>query len=100
MNSIDQANKEDIIILEDDKLPRPVKDIWRTIKVKQNYIIQQNKLATVYTVNYQQRDINVETINYINYSWQELSQYNLNNNILELFKKRLIILYNLINKKD
>jgi hypothetical protein len=94
-NQLDNSSF-DIIILNDDRLPGPVKQIWGTLRTKELYLIQQNKLNTVYINDYQQRDTNNELSNYINYTWQNLQMYNLPNNILMIFKNKLLNLSKLI----
>jgi len=85
-------------ILNDDTLPGPVKKAWSTIKEKEYNLLQQNKLDTIYINDYQQRDFNYETINFINYVWQDIQVYNLPKDVLDIFKNKLINLYNLVKK--
>jgi len=91
-------NKYNDRILNDDTLPGPVKKAWSTIKAKEYNLLQQNKLDTVYINDYQQRDFNYETINFINYTWQDIQVYNLPKDVLDIFKNKLINLYNLVKK--
>jgi hypothetical protein len=81
---------EDYIILNDDSIPGPVKQIWSAIKDKQLFLIKQKQLNTVFINDYQQRDSNIEIINYINMTWQTLLMYKLPPNILILFKNKLL----------
>ena len=107
MNDITDANiweqpeiKEDQIELAENKqilinndLPGPVRNTWMRIKDKELQIIQQKKDLNIYIKEYQLRDTKLEIINFVNYTWQDLHNYKLPNNILELFKKRLMRLY-------
>jgi hypothetical protein len=88
---------EDKQILINNDLPGPVRNTWMRIKDKEIQIIQQKKENNIYTIEYQLRDTKLEIINYVNYTWQGLHNYNLPTNILELFKKRLLKLYSHIN---
>ena len=88
---------EDQKILINNDLPGPVRNTWMRIKDKEFQIIQQKKENNIYTKEYQLRDTKLEMINFINYTWQDLHNYNLCNQILELFKKRLMRLYSHIN---
>jgi len=88
--------ENDYKIMNDDKLPGPVKQIWSSIKDKKMYLIKQNQLNTIYINNYQHRDTNIEIINYINITWQNLLMYNIPINILMIFKNRLLELNSLI----
>ncbi len=107
MNDITDANiwiqpetKEDQIELEENKqilinndLPGPVRNIWMRIKDKEIQIKQQKKDLNIYIQEYQLRDTKLEIINFVNYTWQDLHNYNLPKNILELYKKRLLRLF-------
>ena len=107
MNDITDANiwiqpetKKDQLELAEDKqilinndLPGPVRNTWMRIKDKELQIIQQKKDLNIYIKEYQLRDTKLEMINFVNYTWQDLNNYNLPLNILELFKKRLLRLY-------
>jgi len=111
MNDITDANiwekpktKEDQQELLDDKqilinndLPGPVRNTWTTIKDKELLLIQEKKIRNIYTSEYQFRDTKLNIVNFINYTWQDLKNYNLPDNILFLFKKRLERLYSHIN---
>jgi hypothetical protein len=104
MNDITDANiwekpktKEAIQELEEDKqilinndLPGPVRNTWIRIKDKQLQINKMNQDKNIYIQQYQLRDTKIEMINFINYTWQDLENYNLPCNILELFKNRLL----------
>ena len=94
-NQLDNT-KIDFTILNDDTLPGPVRQIWETLRTKELYLIQQNKLNTIYINDYQQRDMNNELKNYINYTWQNIQIYKLPENILLAFKNKLINLEKLI----
>ena len=85
---------EDKQVLINNDLPGPVRNTWSTIKDKELLIIQEKKQHNVYILQYQLRDRKIETINFINYTWQDLQNYNLPDNILNLFKKRLLRLFN------
>jgi hypothetical protein len=89
------TTENDYKIMNDDSLPGPVKQIWSSIKDKKIYFIQQQKLINIYTTDFQQRDTNIEILNYINYTWQDLLIYNLPINILLLFKNKLLDLNSL-----
>ncbi len=97
MNLVDTDTYYDNIILID-SVPAPVKTMWTTLKDRIAYVRQQNKLNNVYINNYQNRDDNYETINYVNYVWQELMIYNLSNEIMTGFKIKLQNLYQLVRK--
>jgi hypothetical protein len=84
---------EDRQILINNDLPGPVRNTWMRIKDKEIQIIYQKNENNIYTTEYQLRDTKLEIINYINYTLQDLNNYNLATNILELFKKRLIRIY-------
>jgi hypothetical protein len=94
-NQLDTTNM-DYLIMNDDNLPGPVKQIWSTIRTKESYILQQNKLNTLFINDYEQRDSNNELTNYINYTWQTLLIYKLPTNILMMFKYKLLNLSKLI----
>jgi hypothetical protein len=107
MNDITDANiwiqpetKKDQLELAEDKqilinndLPGPVRNTWMRIKDKELQIIQQKKDLNIYIKEYQLRDTKLEMINFVNYTWQDLHNYKLPMNIIELFKKRLLRLY-------
>ena len=83
--------------LEDDKkilinndLPGPVRQTWMTIKDKEIYIINLKKDTNIYTLQYQLRDTKLEIINFVNYTWQDLKNYNIPDDILMIFKNRLL----------
>jgi hypothetical protein len=94
-NQLDETNM-DFTIMNDDTIPGPVKQIWASIRTKELYLIQQNKLNTVFINDYQQRDLNNELTNYINYTWQTLLTYKIPSNIIMMFKYRLRSLSKLI----
>ena len=110
MNDITEANiwekpntKEGQLELEEERqilinndLPGPVRNTWIRIKDKELQIKRELQNNNIYIQQYQLRDIKVEIINFINYTWQDLRSYNLNYNIIELFKKRLLRLYSYI----
>ena len=103
MNDITKANIDQKLELEEDKqvlinndLPGPVRNTWTTIKDKELLLIQEKKVHNIYTSEYQFRDFRLNIINFINYTWQDLKNYNLPSDILGLFKKRLERLYKLI----
>jgi hypothetical protein len=87
---------EDNQILINNDLPGPVKNTWMRIKDKEIQIIYQKKENNIYIREYQLRDTKLEMINFINYTWQDLTNYNLDLCILALFKKRLLRLYSYI----
>ena len=87
---------DDYRILNDDKLPGPVKQIWSSIKDKKLYLIKQKQLNTVFINDYQQKDLNIEIINYINMTWQSILIYKLSSNILILFKNKLLELNSIL----
>ena len=87
---------DDYRILNDDKLPGPVKQIWSSIKDKKLYLIKQKQLNTVFINDYQQKDLNIEIINYINMTWQSILIYKLLSNILLLFKNKLLELNSIL----
>ena len=93
---IDKQNDE--LILNDDKVPAPVKLMWTKLKDREAYLKEQNKLNTVYINDFQQRDNNYETVNYINYVWQEIMIYGLSNEIINAFKMKLQNIYSLVKK--
>jgi hypothetical protein len=94
-NQLDETNM-DITIMNDDTIPGPVKQIWSSLRTKELYLIQQNKSNTVYINDYQQRDLNNELTNYINYTWQTLLMYKLPSKIIMIFKYKLSNLSKLI----
>jgi hypothetical protein len=96
-NQLDTTN-DDYRIMNDDSLPGPVKQIWSSIKDKQLFLIKQKQLNTVYINDFQQRDSNIEIINYINMTWQSILIYNLPPNVLILFKNKLLELNSILNK--
>lgn len=91
-------DKNDYKILMNENIPGPVKNTWRKLKEKIKFIQQQNKLNTIYINDYLQRDNNYETMNFIKYTWEDIKVYNLSNEILNIFKLKLIELSNLIQK--
>ena len=58
-------DKIDYQILMNDTLPGPVKNTWRTIKQKIEFLKNQNKLNTIFINDYLQRDNNYEIMNFI-----------------------------------
>jgi hypothetical protein len=91
-------SKYNATIMNNDKIPGPVKKTWATIKEKEYYVLQQNKLNTIFINDYQQRDFNYEIINFINYTWQDIQVYNLPKDVLDIFKQKLTNLYNIVKK--
>jgi hypothetical protein len=87
---------EDMKILINNDLPGPVRNTWTEIKDKELLLIHDKKQNNIYTLHYQLRDTKIEMVNFINYTWQDLKNYNLPSDILALFKKRLERLYKLI----
>ena len=83
-------------IMNDDSLPGPVKQMYSTIRNRELYLMQQQKLNTIYINDYQQRDSNIELTNYINITWQNLLEYKLPNDILLIFRNKLLNLAKLI----
>jgi len=94
-NQLDITNV-DYRIMNDDSLPGPVKQMYSTIRNKELYLIQQQKLNTIYINDYQQRDSNIELTNYINITWQSLLEYKLPYDILLIFRNKLLSLAKLI----
>jgi hypothetical protein len=94
-NQLDTTN-DDYRIMNDDSLPGPVKQIWSSIKDKQLFLTKQKQLNTVFINDYQQRDSNIEIINYINLTWQNVLMYNLKPNIIKLFKTKLLELNSML----
>jgi hypothetical protein len=94
-NQLDETNM-DFTIMNDDTIPGPVKQMWSSLRTKELYLIQQNKLNTVYINDYQQRDLNNELVNYINYTWQTLQIYKLPLKIIMMFRYKLSSLSKLI----
>lgn len=94
-----ETNKDELELAEDKQilinndLPGPVRNTWIRIKDKEIQIIQQKKDLNIYITEYQLRDTKLEMINFVNYTWQDLNNYKLPDNILKLFKKRLLRLY-------
>jgi hypothetical protein len=87
----------ELVNLDDDKkilinndLPGPVRQTWMTIKDKEIYILNLRKETNIYTQQYQLRDTKLEIINFINYTWQDLKNYNIPQDILMIFKNRLL----------
>jgi hypothetical protein len=107
MNDITEANiweqpntkeaqlelSEDRQILINNDLPGPVRNTWIRIKDKELQIKRERQDNNIYIQQYQLRDTNLEIINFINYTWQDLRLYNLDFKIIALFKKRLLRLY-------
>lgn len=94
---VQDVPKNELIDLEDDKkilinndLPGPVRQTWMTIKDKEIYILNLRKETNIYTQQYQLRDTKLEIINFVNYTWQDLQNYNIPQNILIIFKNRLL----------
>jgi hypothetical protein len=96
-NQLDTTDN-DYRIMNDDSLPGPVKQIWSSIKDKQLYLTKQKQLNTVFINDYQQRDSNIEIINYINMTWQSILMYKLPSNVLILFKNKLLELNSMLKK--
>ena len=94
--SLQQDRNDDVKILNNDSIPGPVKNTWSKIKDKEGYITQQNNNKSVYVIDYQLRDAKIEVKNFINYTWEDLQNYRLSPDILQLFKKRLERLYSKI----
>jgi hypothetical protein len=88
--------EEDKKILINNDLPGPVRQTWMTLKDKEIYILNIKKNKNIYTYEYQLRDTKLEIINFINYTWQDLHNYNLPQNILDIFKNRLLRLSQLV----
>jgi hypothetical protein len=88
--------EEDKKILINNDLPGPVRQTWMTLKDKEIYILNIKKNKNIYTYEYQLRDTKLEIVNFINYTWQDLHNYNLPQNILNIFKNRLLRLSQLI----
>jgi hypothetical protein len=82
--------EEDKKILINNDLPGPVRETWIVIKDKELYIANQKKNTNIYVQQYQLRDTKLEIINFINYTWQDLQNYNIPNDILLMFKNKLI----------
>jgi hypothetical protein len=107
MNDITEANiwekpktEKELLELEEDRqilinndLPGPVRNTWFRIKDKEFQITTARKENNSYTLEYQLRDTKLEMINFINYTWQDIRNYNLPIKIVGLFKKRLLRLY-------
>ena len=91
-------DKIDYEILMNDNIAGPVKNTWRTIKQKIEFLKNQNKLNTIYINDYLQRDNNYEIVNFIKYTWDDIQVYNLSSDILDIFKKKLTELSQLIKK--
>jgi 6-phosphogluconolactonase (cycloisomerase 2 family) len=90
------VSDEDHKILINNDLPGPVRQTWMTIKDKEIYIMNQKKDTNVYTYQYQLRDTKLQIINYVNYTWQDLQNYNIPDDILDIFKNRLLKLSRLV----
>jgi hypothetical protein len=90
------TSEDDYRIMNDDTLPGPVKQIWSSIKDKQLFLMKQKQLNTVFINDYQQRDSNIEIINYINMTWQSILIYKLPSNVLILFKNKLLELNSIV----
>jgi len=91
-------DKIDYKVLMNDNIPGPVKNAWRTIKQKIEFLKNQNKLNTIYINDYLQRDNNYEMMNFIKYTWDDIQVYNLSSDILDIFKTKLTELSQLIKK--
>jgi hypothetical protein len=89
-------SEDDKKILINNDLPGPVRETWMTIKDREIYIINAKKDTNIYTYQYQLRDTKLEVINFINYTWQDLQNYNLPSDILIIFKNRLLGLSKLV----
>jgi len=89
-------DEEDKKILINNDLPGAVRELWITIKDKEIYIVNLKKNINVYTFQYQLRDTKLEIINFVNYTWQDLQNYNLSNEVLLIFKNRLLHLSKLV----
>jgi len=92
----DSDLNDDKKILINNDLPGPVRQTWITIKDKEIYILNQMKNNNIYIKEYQLRDTKLEIRNFVNYTWQDLQNYNLPNDILMIFKTKLIKLSNLV----
>ena len=88
---------EDKQILINNDLPGPVRNTWMRIKDKEIQFTKSKKENNIYTTEYQLRDTKIEMINFINYTWQDIQNYNLPENIIGLFKKRLLRFYSHVN---
>jgi hypothetical protein len=100
---VQNISKDELTNIEDDKkilinndLPGPVRQTWMSIKDKEIYILNLRKETNIYTQQYQLRDTKLEIINFINYTWQDLKNYNIPSNILLIFKNRLLKLSKLV----
>jgi hypothetical protein len=100
---VQNISEGELANLEDDKrilinndLPGPVRQTWMTIKDKEIYITNLRKDTNIYTQQYQLRDTKLEIINFVNYTWQDLKNYIIPNDILLIFKNRLLRLSKLI----
>ena len=91
-----QELEEEKKILINNDLPGPVRNTWLRIKDKELQIKRDTSDKNIYIQEYQLRDTKLEMINFINYTWQDLRNYNIDLCILALFKKRLLRLYSYI----
>ena len=98
MNPLDKVDVlvDENKIFTDINIAAPVKLLWTRLRDKENYLIQQKKLNTFFINDYQTRDNNADVVNYINFTWGELRKYNLPIEIIEIFKKRLTKIQQLI----
>jgi hypothetical protein len=98
MNPLDKVDVlvDENKILTDVNIAAPVKLLWTRLRDKENYLIQQKKLNTFFINDYQTKDNNADVVNYINFTWGELRKYNLPIEIIEIFKKRLTKIQQLI----
>ena len=88
--------EDDQKILINNDLPGPVRQTWMSIKDKEIYISNIRKETNIYIQQYQLRDAKLEIINFINYTWQDLKNYNIPSDILLIFKDRLLKLSKLV----
>jgi len=93
-NTKDEEDDKKILINND--LAGSVRQTWMTIKDKEIYIVNLKKDTNIYTQQYQLRDTKLQIINFVNYTWQDLQNYNIPDDILMIFKNRLLKLYNLV----
>ena len=91
-----QNQDDDKKILINNDLPGPVRQTWMTIKDREIYIMNAKKDTNIYTYQYQLRDTKLEIINFVNYTWQDLQNYNIPSDILLIFKNRLLRLSTLV----
>ena len=96
VNNYSKNEEDDKKILINNDLPGQVRQTWMTIKDKEIYIVNLKKDTNIYTQQYQLRDTKLQIINFVNYTWQDLQNYNIPNDILMIFKNRLLKLNNLV----